>query len=136
VKDILYTLKLDAAWKPIDIILADKGFIMTWAGRAKIVKLYNFGPIKNYTYPAVIVLNSYVSRRSLTISCNRKNVFWRDNYNCQYCGNKFSYGKLTMDHIIPKSKGGHKTWMNIVSACHKCNNKKGSKTLQEAKMKP
>lgn len=132
----LYTLKLDAAWKPIDIISANRGFIMTWTGRAKTIRSYDLGPIENINYPAVIVLDSYISKRQLTIPCNRKNVFWRDNYTCQYCANKFSYGNLTMDHVIPKCKGGHRTWTNIVSACHKCNNKKGSKTLEEARMKP
>ena len=95
---------------------------MTWAGRAKTVKSYDLGPVEDINYPAVIVLDSYVSKRRLTIPCNRKNVFWRDDYICQYCAKKFSYGKLTMDHIVPKSKGGHRTWTNIVSACHKCNN--------------
>ena len=132
----LYTLKLDAAWKPIDIISATKGFIMTWTNRAKIVKSYGHGPVLNYKYPAVIVLESYVSKRRLMIPCNRKNVFWRDKYVCQYCAKKFSYGNLTMDHVIPKSKGGHRTWTNIVSACHKCNNKKGNKTLKEVSMNP
>ena len=132
----LYTLKLDAAWKPIEIIPATRGFIMAWTGRAKTIESYEHGPLKSEKYPAVIVLHSYISKRKLSIACNRKNVFWRDNYTCQYCGNIFSYGKLTMDHVIPKSRGGHKRWDNIVSSCHKCNNKKGSKTLEEANMKP
>ena len=131
----LYTLKLDAAWKPIDIISANRGFIMAWTGRAKTVRSYNMGPVKDERYPAVIVLDSYISKRRLTLPCNRKNVFWRDNYTCQYCTKKFSYGNLTMDHVIPKCKGGHRTWTNIVAACHKCNNKKGSKTLEQANMK-
>ena len=132
----LYTLKLDAAWKPIEIISATKGFIMAWSGRAKILKDYNFGPFEDENYPAVIILKSYISKRKFSIPCNRRNVFWRDDYMCQYCGNKFSYGNLTMDHIIPKSKGGHRIWTNIVSACSKCNNKKGNKTPKEAKMFP
>ena len=72
----MYTLKLDAAWKPIDIISASRGFIMAWTGRAKTVKSYELGPLENERYPAVIVLESYVSKRRLTLPCNRKNVVW------------------------------------------------------------
>ena len=132
----LYTLKLDAAWRPIEVIPAYRGFVMAWSGRANIVENYNIGPITDKKYPAVIILKSYISKRKISIPCNRKNVFWRDKYICQYCGKKFSYGNLTMDHVIPKSKGGHRTWDNIVSACHKCNNRKGSKTPNEANMYP
>jgi len=136
VEEELYTLKLDAAWRPIEIIKANRGFIMSWSGRAKPLRFYDDGPLKNEKYPAVIILNSYISKRKFTISCNRKNVFWRDNYICQYCGKKFSYGNLTMDHVIPKSKGGHRIWTNITTACHKCNNKKANKTPKESNMFP
>jgi 5-methylcytosine-specific restriction endonuclease McrA len=136
VEENLYTLKLDAAWKPIEIIKANRAFIMYWTGRAKPVLYYDLGPVENLKYPSVVILKSHISKRSFTIPCNRKNVFWRDDYICQYCGNKFSYGNLTMDHVVPKSKGGHKIWTNIVSACHKCNNKKGSKSIEEANMFP
>ena len=62
---------------------------MSWSGRAKPLRFYDKGPIKNEKYPAVIILKSYISKRKFTIPCNRKNVFWRDNYICQYCENKF-----------------------------------------------
>jgi 5-methylcytosine-specific restriction endonuclease McrA len=136
VEEELYTLKLDAAWRPIEIIKASRGFIMSWSGRAKPLRFYDKGPIKNEKYPAVIILKSYISKRKFTIPCNRKNVFWRDNYICQYCENKFSYGNLTMDHVVPKSKGGHRIWTNITTACHKCNSKKANKTPQESNMYP
>ena len=132
----LYTLKLDAAWKPIEIVKANRGFIMSWTGRAKPLRFYDTGPVKDEKYPAVIILNSYISKRSFSIPCNRRNVFWRDDYICQYCGNKFSYGNLTMDHVIPKSQGGHRTWINITTACRKCNSKKANKTPKESNMFP
>ena len=131
----LYTLKLDAAWKPIDIISASRGFIMAWTGRAKTVKSYEMGPLEDEKYPAVIVLDSYISKRRLTLPCNRKNVFWRDDYTCQYCTKKFSYGKLTMDHVIPKSKNGSTNWENVVTSCKSCNSAKGS-TLQKPIREP
>lgn len=124
-----YTLKLDAAWKPIDIVDGFKGFNMCYTGRANVVLKYS-----DDFFPAVIVLRDYIRKDFTSYSCNRKNVIWRDQYICQYCGNKFQYNDLTMDHIIPKSRGGDKTWTNIVACCKGCNTKKGNKTPKEARM--
>jgi hypothetical protein len=124
-----YTLKLDAAWKPIDIVDGFKGFNMCFTGRANMVLNYSDG-----FFPAVIVLRDYIRKDFTSYSCNRKNVIWRDKYVCQYCGNKFQYHELTMDHIIPKSRGGDKSWTNIVASCKGCNSKKGNKTPKEARM--
>ena len=124
-----YTLKLDAAWKPIDIVDGFKGFNMCYTGRANVVLKYS-----DDFFPAVIVLRDYIRKDFTSYSCNRKNVIWRDKYVCQYCGNKFQYHELTMDHVIPKSRGGEKSWTNIVACCKRCNSKKGNKTPKEAKM--
>ena len=124
-----YTLKLDAAWQPIEIIDRFKGFNMCFTGRANVVLKYS----DNF-FPAVIVLKKYVRRGFSSYACNRKNVIWRDKNICQYCGGKFLSSELTMDHVIPKSRGGDKNWANIVAACKRCNNKKGDRTPQEAKM--
>ena len=124
-----YTLKLDAAWRPIEIIDSFKGFNMCYTGRAKVVLNYT-----NDIFPAVIVLKSYVRRQFMTYSCNRKNVIWRDKNICQYCGKRFCFADLTMDHVIPKSRGGEKTWINIVASCRRCNSRKGNRTPEEARM--
>ena len=122
------TLKLDASWKPIAVIDSFKGFTMCYTGRANPVRYYDD------TYPSVIVLHNYVCKMPFVLNCTRKNVFWRDKNICQYCGNKFHYGELTMDHVLPKSLGGLKEWDNITTACHKCNLKKGNKTPTQANM--
>ena len=70
------------------------------------------------------------------MACNRQNVIWRDNKQCQYCGNYFSLDKLNMDHVVHKSRGGKNTWENLVAACMKCNQKKGSRTPKESGMIP
>jgi len=101
---------------------------MCLTGRAKMVVPYSDGT------PAVIVLNKYVRKFQFTLSCNRKNVFWRDGYQCQYCTKQFRYSDLTMDHVLPKSKGGPKVWDNIVTSCKDCNGKKKNKTPKEASM--
>ena len=85
-------------------------------------------------FPAVIVLKSYVRKKFMSYACNRKNVVWRDKNVCQYCGNRFCFSDLTMDHVIPKSRGGDKSWTNIVTSCKRCNNSKGDRTPEEAKM--
>jgi len=126
----LYTLKLDAAWNPIEIIDSHKGFKMCYNGRANMVTEYP----QDYPFPAVIVLKNYVRSRFMSYNCNRRNVVWRDKNVCQYCGNKFIFSELTMDHVIPKSRGGEKSWNNIVASCKKCNSKKGDRTPEEARM--
>jgi len=129
------TLKLDAAWQPIEVISADRGFTMVHSGRAKAVEMYNDGPCPSHFYPSVIVLHNYVRTKRIIMSPTRKNIYWRDKYICQYCGDRFPYSRLTLDHIIPKALGGTGGWLNLVTACMPCNQKKGCKTLSEANMK-
>ncbi len=91
--------------------------------------------------PRIIVLMLYDKLPKRTVSFSRKNIFERDGYQCQYCGTKppskraalkwMEEKALTFDHIVPRSRGGKTTWSNIVTACFKCNAKKGSKTTQE-----
>jgi len=69
------------------------------------------------------------------VKFNRKNLFIRDNYTCQYCGASGKDSNLQLEHIIPKARGGKATWLNTVCACHSCNTKKGSRTPEEAGMK-
>jgi len=126
-----YSLKLDAAWQPLEIISTYKAFNMCYSGRAKIV---SSSLIDGIEIPSVIVLHNYVRRFPFRLSCNRKNVFWRDSNQCQYCGNIFKFDDLTMDHVKPKSKGGAKSWENIVASCKVCNSKKRDRTPKEAQM--
>ena len=131
-----YTLKLDASYRPIEVIPVHKGFNMVYSGRARLLEGYHTGPTFNTVYPSVIVLKTYVSKYRLTISCNRRNIIWRDQNTCQYCGGVFSFKDLTMDHIVPKYLGGERTWTNIVASCKRCNGRKGHKTNQEFGKKP
>src|SRR5262245_49859363 len=82
--------------------------------------------------PRVIRPLSYDKLPRQTIKFNRRNIFARDNNQCQYCGKKFPTTELSLDHIIPRSKGGTSTWENIVCACVSCNVKKGGRTPKEA----
>lgn len=129
-----YTLKLDASWRPIEVIDAFKGVSMVYGGRARPLEWYDTGPHPTLRFPSVIVLKTYIHKRSFTLTCNRKNVVWRDRNTCQYCGGVFLFKELTMDHVLPQYHGGQKTWDNIVACCRKCNGKKGHNKLEEISM--
>ncbi len=88
---------------------------------------------KSFPCPSVIRLSAYIKVPYKKIELSRKNIHRRDNYRCQYCGSRST--ELTIDHIVPKSRGGIDSWENLVTACISCNNKKGSRTPDEAKMK-
>ena len=85
--------------------------------------------------PSVIALKQYIpiSRRP---AFTRFNVFLRDRFDCQYCGDSFPAHDLTFDHIVPRSRGGQTTWTNVVTACSDCNLRKGNKMPREAGMFP
>jgi 5-methylcytosine-specific restriction endonuclease McrA len=85
--------------------------------------------------PSVICVREYMPQAG-TINFCRANVFIRDRYTCQYCYNTFNKADLTLDHILPRSKGGRTNWHNIVSACKKCNHSKGNNSNIVPKVMP
>ncbi len=85
-------------------------------------------------FPAVIRLKYYVRWIPRKTRFNRSGVFRRDRCICQYCGNVFRLIDLTIDHVIPQSKGGTSNWYNCVASCYPCNNKKRDRTPEEAEM--
>lgn len=84
-------------------------------------------------YPSVIRLKRYINMPYKKVVLTRKNILRRDSYRCGYCGRGDL--PLTVDHIIPKAKGGADSWENLVCACTSCNNKKGDRTPADANMK-
>ncbi len=84
--------------------------------------------------PRVIRLLGYEKLPKATVKFNRRNIFARDNNQCQYCGRKFPTPELSLDHVIPRSQGGRSTWENIVCACVNCNVRKGGRTPKQAHM--
>jgi len=84
--------------------------------------------------PRVIRLVGYEKLPKQTVKFNRRNIFARDNNQCQYCGKKFPTSELSLDHVLPRSQGGPSTWDNIVCACVKCNVRKGGRTPKQAHM--
>ena len=88
-------------------------------------------PSTHLPWPSVVRLRAYVAVPYKRVMLSRKNVLRRDGNRCQYCGSRHS---LTVDHVLPKSRGGRDTWENLVAACVRCNNKKGDRTPKEAGM--
>ena len=85
--------------------------------------------------PRVVRLLKYDRLPNRSLRLNRHTVFARDEHRCQYCGRRFSSGELSLDHVVPRSRGGGTTWENIVCCCLNCNVRKGGRTPQEAHMR-
>jgi 5-methylcytosine-specific restriction endonuclease McrA len=132
------TLKLDSSYRPIQIIDALEAFGMIYLERATIVEVYHNEYIRSahdrFPIPSVIVVKKYIRKDRFRMRCNRKNVFWRDRYSCQYCGSVHEGKDLTLDHVVPRSRGGLKVWQNVVTCCRRCNQKKGDKYLEGSGM--
>lgn len=82
--------------------------------------------------PKIIRLLFYENRPAWGVKFNRRNIFARDSNCCQYCGRRHPTSELSLDHVIPRARGGEATWTNIVCACTECNKKKGGRTPEEA----
>lgn len=85
--------------------------------------------------PKIIRLLGYDRLPQQRIKLNRRNIFARDRNQCQYCGHSFPTSELSLDHVIPRSKGGDETWTNLVCSCTRCNARKGGRTPRQARMK-
>lgn len=88
---------------------------------------------KSYPWPSVVRLNDYIKVPYKKIILTRRNILKRDGHKCGYCGRADL--PLTIDHVIPKSKGGDDCWENLVAACLPCNNRKGNRSPEESKLK-
>ena len=130
-------LVLNASFEPINVCTERRAVVMIFKGVARMEE-HNGHMLRSQRIemhaPSVIRLTEYrhipFERRSLS----RKNILLRDHSCCQYCGKQFSPAELTLDHIVPRSRGGESTWDNLVACCKRCNHKKGSRTPEESGM--
>lgn len=132
------TLLLNASYEPLRVLEWTDAIRMIFLDKVDVLEEHPHLEVRSVStmmrVPSVLKLRSYVNFRHGGPKFNRKSVYERDNYICQYCLRKFAFSFLTYDHVIPKSKGGPKSWENIVTSCKKCNNKKGDRTPEEAGM--
>jgi len=129
----LKALVLNLDYTPISVCNVQRAFLLVYLRKAELVKANSNHKLHTindtYSMPAVIKLSRYVNVPYKGVVLSRDNVFKRDGFKCQYCGDK---KELTLDHLIPKAKGGKTSWNNLVTACKTCNSKKGNYTLEEA----
>lgn len=92
-------------------------------------------PAYRIDVPEVILLTQFNKFPPRQVKFSRRNIYVRDNYTCQYCGRVPPRDELTIDHVIPRSRGGKSTWENVVLACMSCNTRKSDKLLHEARLK-
>jgi 5-methylcytosine-specific restriction endonuclease McrA len=85
--------------------------------------------------PRIIRLVRFDRQQMTALRLNRRNLLARDGHRCQYCGQCLPASQLSLDHVMPRSRGGETSWENVVASCVRCNTKKGSKTPQEARMR-
>jgi 5-methylcytosine-specific restriction endonuclease McrA len=149
------TLVLNRNWVPVNLTTVLDALCKLYAGSARAIKpddysLHDFdswaslkvaeGAPRVQTasiaiqVPEVIVLSHYASVPDRGIAFSRLNLYKRDRYTCQYCGRHPSVTELTIDHVVPRSRGGMSSWTNCVVACVQCNFKKANRTPAEAGM--
>ena len=126
-------LVLNLDYSPISICNVQRAFLLLYLEKAQLMSevqdLFLRTVDKSFPMPAVIKLNKYVNIPYKSVELTRQNIFKRDNFECQYCGTEHN---LTLDHVVPSSKGGKSTWNNLITACKTCNAKKGDFSPQEA----
>lgn len=128
-------LVLNSDYSPLNVTTLQRGFVLVDKGKAEVVKKGDndiVTTVGNFVRPLVIRLLNYIKFRPRSIKVNRRRIFKRDGYTCQYCDSKKN---LTIDHVMPRSRGGQNTWKNMVTCCSRCNLTKGNKTPEEAGMK-
>ena len=130
-------LVLNQSYEPLNVCRVRRAVVLLYQNKAEMLENgsgFIHSASSEFPVPSVIRLASMIKRpyhvgRKLT----RLEVFKRDQYTCQYCGKKTR--QLTLDHVIPRYRGGQHTWENIVSACVACNRRKAGKTPKEAGMR-
>jgi 5-methylcytosine-specific restriction endonuclease McrA len=130
-------LVLNASYEPLQLMGVKRAVGLVLAAKAHVIEA---GAEKLHSAscaidrPVVIRLSRYVNVPYRTVPCTRRGIMLRDNFTCQYCGDQLPAHQLTLDHIVPRARGGRTTWENTVAACRQCNGKKADQTLHSARM--
>lgn len=128
-------LVLNANFEPIYICTTRRAIGLVLSQKATLV-LNGRGEIKTVSLtiprPSIIRLDKMIHRPHPTVRLTKREIFRRDDYTCQYCGQHNIH--LTIDHVVPRRLGGDHTWSNLVAACPSCNHRKGGRTLEQVQM--
>ena len=131
-------LVLNASYEPINVCAARRAIVLVLKGVAMMEEAnghHLHAARIAINVPSVIRLLEYRRIPHQTRALSRKNILLRDRNTCQYCGKILAAGELTLDHVVPRSRGGASTWENLVACCHSCNRKKGNLLPPEANMR-
>ncbi|MCC6936532.1 MAG: HNH endonuclease [Thermomicrobiales bacterium] len=129
-------LVLNQNYEPLNVCNMRRAIGLVLQDKAEILDVYQASiatSTRTFHAPCVIRLCHLIRRPHPRVKLTRREIFIRDNFTCQYCG--VHTGDLTIDHIIPRSRGGEHSWENLVSACRSCNHRKGGKLLIDSKMR-
>ncbi|AEF18479.1 MULTISPECIES: HNH endonuclease [unclassified Hydrogenobaculum] len=135
----LYSLLLDRTYKPLTLLDYRKSFLLEYTQRATVLEYHPEAVIRSTyrTYKVPIVLKTNALSKTFYKNIpTRYNVYVRDNFTCGYCGKVCDDSEITVDHIVPVSKGGKWTWDNLVTACESCNAKKSDNIIMPIYIKP
>lgn len=126
---------LNQNYEAMSICNTQRAVILLYLGKAELIAAKDSQMIRSIStampFPTIVRLRIYIRVPYKKIVLSRKNILRRDLYSCQYCRRS---DNLTIDHVIPKSKGGDDSWENLITACIDCNNKKGDRTPEDSKM--
>jgi len=125
-------LVLNASYEPLNITSWRRAIVLLLKGKAEQIEHNGKYILPDFPLPTVIRLRYYVRVPYKEIPLTRRNIMHRDSHSCQYCG--YTGDDLTLDHVLPRSRGGAESWENLVTACVRCNVKKGNRTPSEALM--
>lgn len=126
------SLVLNSSYQPVKLVSWQKALILWFQGKVEVLE-YHEASAKSarssFQLPSVMRLKRFVSPRARSrLKFSRENIYLRDDYTCQYCGERRSGKDLTLDHVVPASKKGRKDWTNVVAACRACNHRKANRT--------
>ena len=133
----LHVLVLNQNYEPLSVCSLKRAIVMVYLDRAEVIETVDGYKIHSVSMslpaPSVVRLDAYIRVPNKRIMLTRKNIIKRDGGLCQYCGCKAEL--MTVDHVVPKIRGGKDVWENLVASCQRCNNRKGQRTPEQAKMK-
>ena len=131
------TLLLDSGCRPVGTLSWQRAIVLDWQDRVDVLDYYD-QEVRTahdaFPLPAVARVRQYLKYLSWRMPFSRRALFLRDGYTCQYCGDQPAQRLLTLDHVLPSSRGGDTSWTNIVAACSPCNRRKADRTPREAGM--
>jgi 5-methylcytosine-specific restriction endonuclease McrA len=129
-------LVLNASYEPLNVTSVRRAHVLVYKGKAEVVEELDrplHAASDTFPWPHVIRLVAYVRvPRAVQRKISRRALFARDGWRCVYCGT--TGGRLTLDHVVPRSRGGESSWENVVTSCASCNHKKGDRLLEETQM--